>query len=182
MIHNRYTVFLFRSLNSILPHLLPRNQFWVALLVLLGTFVSKSYAQPVNNYTKGTMVHAPNAAALAKYGEVPVSYVTGVPNISVPIHTLTEGPLSLSISLNYHAGGIRLSENASWVGQGWSLFAGGTITRTVQGIADEVPGKGYYSTGHTINSMTWSHFSAHKIPLTLHKDGKKDIKKAASKV
>jgi redox-sensitive bicupin YhaK (pirin superfamily) len=30
--------------------------------------------------------------------------------------------------------------------------------------------------------LTWSHFSAHKIPLTLHKDGKKDIKKAASKV
>lgn len=30
--------------------------------------------------------------------------------------------------------------------------------------------------------VTWSRFTAHKIPLTLHKDGKKDIKKETSEV
>jgi RHS repeat-associated protein len=84
----------------------------------------------------------PNAAALGKYTDIPVSYYTGVPNISIPLHTIEEGPLSLPISLSYHASGIKVGEPASWVGLGWSLSAGGMISRTVQGIEDEGLGVG----------------------------------------
>ncbi|MEJ7647419.1 MAG: hypothetical protein WKF87_22695, partial [Chryseolinea sp.] len=31
---------------------------------------------------------SPNAAALAKYADIPISYHTGVPEISVPIYTI----------------------------------------------------------------------------------------------
>jgi hypothetical protein len=80
---------------------------------------------------------SPNAAALGKYGDIPVNSHTGVPSISVPIFTVEEGDLKLPISMSYHASGIRVSEVASWVGLGWSLSAGGMITRSVNGGPDE---------------------------------------------
>ncbi|WP_425637957.1 hypothetical protein ACPUEN_00895 [Algoriphagus yeomjeoni] len=78
-----------------------------------------------------------NAASLGKYGDYPVSHHTGVPDISIPIYTVQEGDISLPISMNYHASGIKVDEVASWVGLGWSLNAGGVITRSVVGAPDE---------------------------------------------
>ncbi len=91
---------------------------------------------------------APNAASLGKYTDMPVSYFTGVPSIGVPIYTVSEGPLNLPISLGYHASGIRVGETAGWVGTGWSLSAGGVITRTVLGTPDE---EGYYLDGANLD-------------------------------
>jgi hypothetical protein len=104
-----------------------------------------------NPYPEVT-ISSPTAAALGKYGDIPVSYHTGVPDIGVPIYTVTEGSLKLPISLSYHASGIKLMEPASWVGLGWSLNAGGVITRTVQGAPDEA------GTGSNSN-QTYGHFS-----------------------
>ena len=100
-------------------------------------------------FTQNHVPPAPNAASFGKYGDIPVSYHTGVPSISIPLHTMTEGELSLPISLSYHSAGIKVNETASWVGLGWSLNAGGSITRTVQGTPDEggtgsFSGKGWY--------------------------------------
>lgn len=81
---------------------------------------------------------SPNTASLGKYGEVPVGLYTGIPQISIPLTTVQSGSLSMPISLSYHAGGIRVEEIASWVGLGWSLNAGGVITRQVRGIPDEL--------------------------------------------
>jgi hypothetical protein len=82
-------------------------------------------------------IASPNAASLGKYGDIPVSYHTGVPNISLPIYTVTSGSLKLPISLSYHASGLKVEENDSWVGAGWTLNAGGAITRTVKDKPDE---------------------------------------------
>jgi YD repeat-containing protein len=79
----------------------------------------------------------PTAASLGKYVDFPVSYFTGVPDISIPIYDLKDGDAELPITLSYHASGIRVSEVASWVGLGWALNAGGVIMRTVRGTADE---------------------------------------------
>src|SRR5450432_128485 len=97
-------------------------------------------------------IASPTAASLGKYADIPVSYHTGIPQINIPLYTVKAGPLSLPISLNYHASGIKVLETASWVGTGWSLDAGGVITRTVVGQPDEkntgsgaVDLYGYYS-------------------------------------
>ncbi len=87
-------------------------------------------------YGKVTIA-SPTAGSLGKYGDIPVSYHTGIPNIDIPLYTVTNGSLKLPISLSYHASGLKVQETASWVGAGWSLNAGGVITRTVVGGPDE---------------------------------------------
>lgn len=99
---------------------------------------------------------SPTAASLGKFGDVPVSLYTGVPDISIPLFTAKGRTLALPIVLKYHAGGIKVEEIGSWVGIGWTLEAGGTITRTVRGLVDEDLGRGYYYTGNTwYNSNNW---------------------------
>ena len=88
----------------------------------------------------------PNAAALGRYGDIPVGHYTGVPSIFVPMYVL-EGAhgLSVPVGLNYHASGIRVDDIGSWVGLGWSLDCGGVVTRSVHGTADDGP-TGYLRT------------------------------------
>lgn len=104
--------------------------------------------------TSGTIGHvpiaAPTAASLGKYGDIPIGYNTGTPQISIPLYTVRSGSLSLPIGLSYHASGLKVQEKASWVGAGWSLNAGGAITRTVVGGPDDRGITGYtnYTNGH----------------------------------
>ena len=111
--------------------------------------VSSSISQPNNSYLDNVMMPPPDAASLGKYGDIPVSHYTGVPSVGVPIHTVAVGPLSMPISVSYHASGIKVGEPASKVGLGWSLQAGGMISRTVQGLKDEHM-EGYYYKGDSI--------------------------------
>jgi hypothetical protein len=87
---------------------------------------------------KDVTVASPTAASLGKYVDIPVNYHTGVPEISIPIHTVQVGSLKLPISLSYHASGLKVMEQASWVGAGWTLNAGGVIMRTPKGYFDEL--------------------------------------------
>jgi YD repeat-containing protein len=82
---------------------------------------------------------SPEVAALGRFGEYPVSYFTGQANISVPLYDVSYKDLSIPISLNYSSGGLRPDEHPGWVGLGWTLKAGGMITRKVVGIYDEHP-------------------------------------------
>lgn len=84
----------------------------------------------------------PTAYQLGKYGDIPVSLYTGVPNISIPIYNLKNRDVSVDVSINYHAGGIKVDEEASFVGLGWSLSAGGVITRVVKGAPDGIDNTG----------------------------------------
>ena len=69
-----------------------------------------------DNYFKTAAPPSANAASLGKYGDIPVSYHTGVPGISIPIYTVKQGNLSLPVTLSYHSSGIKVDELASWVG------------------------------------------------------------------
>lgn len=82
---------------------------------------------------------SPTVASLMKFEEVPVNNYTGIPNISIPLYsTETYGGFPIDISLSYHPSGVAVNNVASWVGNGWSLNAGGTISRTIHGKPDDV--------------------------------------------
>jgi len=102
---------------------------------------------------------SPTVSALAKYGDTPVSYYTGTPSVSIPIYDVNTGDFSLPISLSYHASGVKVEEMSSWVGLGWSLNAGGIISRSIQGLQDEV-GPGYLFTAGMVDSI--AQLSAHE--------------------
>jgi len=110
-----------------------------AVIILIILFIGMGYGQMENQspIKIDIIPPSPNALALGKYGEIPVNHYTGVPSINIPLFTVGSHKSSLPVSLSYHAGGFRVTENASWVGLGWSLNAGGVITRTVRGMPDE---------------------------------------------
>ncbi|MCB0555853.1 MAG: RHS repeat protein, partial [Phaeodactylibacter sp.] len=112
-----------------------RKTLWLSILVFL---LSCAVGMGQDNNILGDITPTtPNAASLGEYSDIPVGHHTGVPSISVPIYTISDGPVSLPISLSYHASGVRVEELASWVGLGWSLNAGGMISRTVRNAPDE---------------------------------------------
>lgn len=124
------------------------------LYLIFSTSIASivAYAQPE---LQKIVPLSPNAAAIAKYGEIPVGYYTGVPNIGVPIYDIKSKSLSLPLSLNYHAGGNKVEDIASWVGLGWSFSNIPSISRRVNGIPDEAPG-GFFSTynGETVKELS----------------------------
>jgi YD repeat-containing protein len=75
---------------------------------------------------------APNVASLVHQLDYPVSLYTGIPDISIPIYEIDTDILKIPITLSYHASGIRVSQEASWVGLGWSLNVGGLISRSIR--------------------------------------------------
>jgi YD repeat-containing protein len=97
------------------------------------------FAQQSNNsyFIPKIFPNAPNTAALGKYGNYPVSLVNGLPDISIPLYEIQAGDFKVPITLSYHASGIKVTEIASWAGLGWSVNAGGAITRRIMGNADE---------------------------------------------
>ena len=85
---------------------------------------------------------SPTVASLMKFEEIPVSNYTGIPEISIPLFgsKLANGN-NFDVKLSYHAANVDLVDRnivASDVGLGWSLMAGGTISRTVRGMPDEI--------------------------------------------
>ena len=109
-------------------------RLFVFLLSISGVcYKSIGQTNPIGE----VQIASPTAAALGKYADYPVSYQSGTPNISIPIYSVKSGNLELPISLSYHASGLKVQELASWVGAGWSLNAGGVITRSVIGQPDD---------------------------------------------
>ncbi|MDF7820195.1 hypothetical protein P1X15_21425 [Runella sp. MFBS21] len=111
------------------------------LILSLGMIVQGAFAQ--DQYAPKVIPPSPNAAALGKFGDIPVSYYTGLVNNSIPLYTIQDQDIMVPISLSYHHGGIRVEEEASWVGLGFSLNAGGAITRTIRGRDDFRDTTGY---------------------------------------
>lgn len=86
------------------------------------------------------MPPSPTVAALMKFEEFPVSNYTGLPDLGIPIFSspTKNKKLAINVSLKYHAGSNGANEIASDVGLGWSLIAGGSISRTVRSLPDEI--------------------------------------------
>jgi YD repeat-containing protein len=117
--------------------------------VLLICFnLTNAFAQLDIKSPKDFTMHSPNASGLGEYNSYPVNLSTGVPNIDVPLYTIQAGKLSLPLSISYHASGIKVDQDASFIGLGWALNAGGIITRIIKDKPDEYGG--FSETGQSI--------------------------------
>lgn len=128
------------------------------LLSILFTFILSGltllHAQSsgaTNPQMNVVTIPTPTAASFAKFGDYPVSLYSGLVDISIPVYEIKSGSLSLPISIKYHPSGIKVNELASWVGLGWTLDAGGMISRKVNGNVDELA-NGYLASGNVVKS------------------------------
>lgn len=114
------------------------NKITLFVIVL----ISFSFGKLANGQTVLPKVvpPSPEATSLGKFVDMPVGLYTGIPQISIPIYNITINNRSVPISINYHAGGVKVAEIPSSVGSGWALNAGGVISRTVRGKVDEKVG------------------------------------------
>ena len=146
----------------------PKRLFWYKAVFLSLLIANEGHSQSSVSGLPNLIQAPPNASSLGRVGQTEVSNYTGIPNISQPLAHLREGSLSLDIGLNYRASGVKVMDQASWVGLNWSLEAGGAITRTVRGLPDEHPRgflgaltPGGHTWGQTINNnlrLQNSHF------------------------
>lgn len=120
-----------------------QTQIVTLLLLVTGPFM---YGQ-----TPNIVPVSPEASALAKMVNYPVSLNTGLPDISIPLYKIESGGMTLPVALNYHPGGFKINERSTSVGLGWSLSCDLQITRTINGL-DDIAGSTSGGTGYIANS------------------------------
>ena len=82
---------------------------------------------------------SPVASELTKYITYPVDLCNGLVKTSIPLYEIVDGDIRIPITLNYHASGLKPNMRSShWLGDGWSLSTGPSLSRTINGVADEI--------------------------------------------
>ena len=87
---------------------------------------------------------SPEAAAFERYGQYLTNEYTGVPDISIPLFELKDRGIDIPITLTYDASGIKVDQEATWVGLGWNLNVGGCITLVTAGQVDKYDRNGQW--------------------------------------
>ncbi|GAB3433114.1 hypothetical protein [Niabella aquatica] len=111
------------------------------LLFFIVALIKAQNATPVHDRDpQFPKIETPNAASFSKFIDNPISLYNGTPDISIALFNLKDGAIEIPITLRYNTSGIKVNEEASWVGLGWNLNVGGIITKHSVGKADEVDG------------------------------------------
>lgn len=110
-----------------------------ALSVIFLSIVYSVHGQPalqLSSKPPALLPPSPEAFQFTRYGNLPIGLNTGAAQFSLPVYTVRSGNLSHAISIGYSTNGIKVDEQAGRTGLGWSLRAGGVVTRTVMDKPD----------------------------------------------
>jgi hypothetical protein len=125
-----------------------KNKQILDLLILIFLLLSKfSFSQSFAP-TVISVPSSPEAALLGRFGDIPVGYYTGTSNISIPLYSIKENGIEIPISLSYHGSGIKVADEATWVGLGWSLEPEGSIIQEIRGKEDSFDNTSNYLGGY----------------------------------
>ncbi|MFK8162635.1 MAG: SpvB/TcaC N-terminal domain-containing protein, partial [Lewinella sp.] len=98
-------------------------------------------------------------ASLGEHLDIPVGEYTGTLEYGVSLYNLNYREINVPITIGYHSAGVKVSEEASEVGIGWALSAGGMISRTIRG-QDDFGGPGgcdySYNRGYYEDVVNWN--------------------------
>ena len=115
----------------------------ILAIALAMVILQPLMAQVPSPFVRGTtqmeniLPPTPEAASAVKYADVPFTHSLGVAELDIPFYTLQGRELSFPIGLHYRCGGVKVDEVGGVAGLGWSLQAGGVITRSVVDMPDE---------------------------------------------
>ncbi|WP_165601794.1 hypothetical protein [Chryseobacterium sp. CBo1] len=109
----------------------------LALILFFSAYTYLNAQQEINFGDFSRPV--PSVSSLAAYSNAPVSYASGIPDISFPLLSLPSNNKNIALNLNLSYNPLNVSplEAASDIGTGWSLFMGGVISRKIVGELDE---------------------------------------------
>jgi len=118
------------------------NRKYVFVIALIFIFIDIINGQnPNNNTNKGAIIidlpRTPESQSFEKYGKIPVNESTGTVALTFPLMTLKGKKMEVPITLSYHTSGIKVSQEATWVGLGFDIIAGGRISVETKGNVDE---------------------------------------------
>lgn len=140
----------------------------IAALSFLVSYVQEAESQTLSGgLIESTItVQSPEVAAMTAYVDRPVSYFNGTVPVTIPLCEVTADGYTLPITLTYSTSGFRPSQEATWVGLGWSLSLNACISRSIKCVDDFLEynrvrkgffgiNKGYYgSAGISTSEMT----------------------------
>ncbi|MGK6353201.1 hypothetical protein [Parapedobacter sp. DT-150] len=106
-------------------------------IIVLG--VTDGFCQNTLRPAQQVIPPSPTAGELAKYITYPVDLSNGLVKISIPLYEIVDGDIRIPITLNYHASGLKANiRSGDWIGDGWSLSTGPTLSRNINGGPDEL--------------------------------------------
>lgn len=110
-----------------------RLQFLFLLLLFSAGY---GFSQSEFNYE----VYRPsiNSAQFNIGASIETALSKGQPSITIPLFELQGKGYNLPVSLVFYGGDVNCETEASTVGLGWSLMAGGCITTTIRGRDDSL--------------------------------------------
>ena len=110
---------------------------FIGIVSLASTAVATAQdAEPWAGTTFSSPV-PPTVAALYEVERVAVDMASGRAQVSVPLHTVRSGTAAVPIGISHNGDALRPQQIPGPVGHGWTLAAGGVITRSVRGVRDE---------------------------------------------
>jgi hypothetical protein len=109
-------------------------------LILICFLVENVCYSQTPSANVGVTQPVPSVSSLATYDNIPVSYQTGIPNISYPLISVPTNSkfVNINLQLSYHAGNVSNDNWAGEVGTGWSLLGQGAVSREIMNDFDEV--------------------------------------------
>lgn len=140
-----------------------RNLFAILLMLMISSAAAVADDALPNLKETQILPQTPNVAPMMEYVDRPVSYFAGTMSVPVPLCDLNIHGVPLPLSLTYSSTGLRPSQEASWVGLGWSFSLNACISRMVRCVDDflEYPNsnygryeQGYYGLSNIPNDWT----------------------------
>ena len=123
-----------------------------ALLFAAGLAAQTAESPFPNNQYAPT----PKALEMIRYGHLSSHLNGGTMEYNVPIYTLEDRDFTIPISLNYASGGFRPNQQTGEAGLGWTLLAGGAITREIVAIDDMATGGNNFYAGNMTDSLIYA--------------------------
>ncbi|MEJ5049494.1 DUF5977 domain-containing protein [Chryseobacterium culicis] len=100
---------------------------------------------------------SPNSSEFKVYGGTNLNLSLGKPDVNINLLSLNiDHKNKLDVNINYDVALNKPDTYPSWTGLAWNLSTSGTITRNLNGVADESDSEAYYYKYSLLNSGDWN--------------------------
>lgn len=149
------------------------------LLLLFRIADLKAQPGPVSESISRQMDYAatPKALACVEYGALTPDLNTGALSFDIPIYTYEDQDFTIPVSLRYFTNGFRPERPSEEAGLGWTLMAGGAISREIVGVDDfgDYGRWGYNLSNvdvYNLNGSVYYHNAAGEDIISMTSDGR----------